>query len=138
MSGGVSPLACDQVKANLPLTLPFDADRGGLLDAGGEGTGFTMVQRSSNGGQYRPANIDLQPGNGKLRINSTQGIQYRTQHQSGANNPNTLDNGLGVGLDATKKLRLETTVLNTAAPAGSTNSEKSRAGSGSARTRTTT
>ena len=113
-----SQLACGKVAVGLPYDLNFDAttDLGGLGDKNGLGTGFTMVQPSSNGGAYLPNNLSR----GSLIITTTNGIQYKTATTT--TNGNTLDNGLGVGFDATKPIRIETTIANP--PAGNNKAEQ--------------
>ena len=114
--GTVSELPCAQVGRGLPIGLDFTGAEGGLYDAQGQDIGFTMVQPNSTGG-YRPERLDVTGGD--LRIRTTPGINYRTAGASGANNPNSLDNGVGVGVDASKALRIQTTVVRPALGSGS-------------------
>ncbi len=107
-----SELECGEVAVGLPYELNFDAttDLGGLADKNGVGTGFTMVQPSSNGGAYLPENLER----GSLIVTTTAGIQYKTDNGTGPKE-NALDNGLGVGFDATKPVRIVTTIANPSA-----------------------
>src|SRR5688500_13457859 len=57
--------------ATLPFRLDFSADRAGLLDKDGEGTGFTRVQENKLGTGYTPSLIDLDTTAGVLRITSS-------------------------------------------------------------------
>ena len=114
-----SDLECGEVAVELPYELNFDAttDLGGLADKNGVGTGFTMVQPSSNGGAYLRENLER----GSLIITTTAGIQYKTDNGTGPKE-NALDNGLGVGFDATKPIRIVTTIANP--PAGTNKAEQ--------------
>ena len=114
-----SDLECGEVAVGLPYGLNFDAttDLGGLADKNGVGTGFTMVQPSSNGGAYLPENLER----GSLIVTTTAGIQYKTDNGTGPKE-NALNNGLGVGFDATKPVRIETTIANP--PAGTNKAEQ--------------
>jgi len=103
-----SALECSAVRANLPLSLGFSGDEGGLLDGGGKGTGLGMTLPSTNGGRFRPERLEV--ADGKLTIRTTRGIQFKTATTTA--NGNSLDNGLGVGVDASRKLRMETTLVN--------------------------
>jgi hypothetical protein len=108
---GCSPysiLPCEEIPVALPHDLLWDADEGGLADGDGQGTGFTMVQPSSNGGKSLPERLDA--ANGRLVIKTTKGIQYKTATTT--TNGNSLDNGLGVGFDSTKPVKIETTLVN--------------------------
>jgi fibronectin type 3 domain-containing protein len=111
-----SHLSCDDVAVSLPTVLTFDGSEGGLPDANGTGTGFTMVQpKSSAGDPYVPGNLLVQGGD--LRITTTSGLQYRVPGNAGGAPVNSLDNGLGVGISpGTRPIKLETTLE--APPAG--------------------
>src|SRR5215212_612527 len=107
---------CADVPVSLPYSLDWSKDEGKLADktndTNGDGTGFTMVQPSSNAGKYLPENLDVDTASpGTLKITTTKGIQFRTG--TFTTNPNSLDNGLGVGFDAANKAtRIETTIVN--------------------------
>ncbi len=75
-----------------------------------------MVQpRSAPGDPYLPENLHVE--NGELRITTTSGSQYRVPGQT-TGSVNSLDNGLGVGIDpGTHALRIQTTII--APPNGS-------------------
>jgi hypothetical protein len=107
-----------------PVTLGFDAAVAGTIaDKDGEGTGFTSVQPSSNGGGYLPANLDVNPTSpGTLDITTTSGIQFKTPTTTGGA-ANGQHNALAVAYDGTSgPVRIETTLINP--PAGSTGSEQ--------------
>ncbi len=114
-----SSLTCDEVLVD-GVDLDFSAAAGGLGDAQGEGTGFTMVQPSTTG-EYLPDLLDLDTAASALRITTTNGIQFKTPTTT--TNGNSLDNGLGVGLDtAGRTTTLTTTVVNPSA-AGNTSQQ---------------
>jgi hypothetical protein len=114
-----SSLPCDAVLVD-GVDLDFSAAAGGLGDAQGEGTGFTMVQPSTTG-EYLPDLLDLDTAASALRITTTNGIQFKTPTTT--TNGNSLDNGLGVGLDtAGRTTTLTTTVVNPSA-AGNTSQQ---------------
>ena len=112
----ISPLDCPQVPVNLPYNLNWDADEGGVGDASDVGTGFTMIDPPSNGTGYIPANLAVNTAASTLDISTTDGIQFGPT----GNNPNSLDNGLGVAFDADLQTSLmETTLAGLpAAPGG--------------------
>src|SRR5688500_17962453 len=56
---------------SLPFFLDFGSDRGELLDADGQGTGFTRVQANKNGNEYQPSLIDLDTTAGVLKLTTT-------------------------------------------------------------------
>jgi Putative Ig domain len=106
----VSPLPCPAVKVALPRLLNWSSDHGGLVDKDNQGTGFTMVQPSSNGGAFKPELLDMDPTSGRFTITTTKGIQYKTPTGTPPSSNNNLDNGLGVGLSDAQPLRFETTL----------------------------
>jgi glucose/arabinose dehydrogenase len=95
------PLACEEILVQLPYRLDFSVDHGKILDGDGGGTGFTYVLPTSNGQGYVPANLDADTGAGRFRITTTAGLFSRES--------NSLDDALGVGIDAPS----QTTVLQT-------------------------
>jgi hypothetical protein len=96
--------------AELPYALTFSADRGGIGDAAGSGTGFSLVQALDGDATYRPDLMRLDTAAGLLRVTSSPGIAYRAI--------NSLENGLGIGIDPRGgAFRLETTLAGV--PAGS-------------------
>ncbi len=117
-SGDCAVLAqpvCADVPVTLPHKLDWDASEDGLVDNSGVGTGFTMVDPPSNGAGYLPNNLAVDTGAGTLTITTTPGIQFGET----ANNPNSLDNGLGVAWDASAQdTRIETTIINLPAVSG--------------------
>jgi len=111
----ISPLDCPQVAVNLPYSLSWDGDEGGVGDSTGVGTGLTMIDPPSNGTGYIPANLAVNAANSTLDISTTAGIQFGPT----GNNPNSLDNGLGVAFDADVQTSLlETTLAALPAPPG--------------------
>ena len=86
----------------LPLALPFDGDRGGVL-----GSGFTLVDTGSGGGDLRADHLAVDDG--ALRVTTTSGVAFRTA--------NSLDNTLGVTVPVRERgVILETELL--APPSG--------------------
>ncbi|HWE03866.1 MAG TPA: Ig-like domain-containing protein [Tepidisphaeraceae bacterium] len=83
--------------STLPFVLNFNASAGGVVDAAGQGTGFTGVQANRLGTQLQPNLIHLLPASGELDItttgNSTAGSNYGTD--------NTGVNALQTQFDAT-------------------------------------
>ncbi len=113
----ISPLLCNEVAVSLPYSLTFDGSEGNLEDKNGVGTGFTMVDPPSvplitpSNPQlpgYEPSNLNV--ANGALTFTTTKGIQY--VEPSTSSETNSQVNALGVGVDASGKLRLETTLLD--------------------------
>jgi hypothetical protein len=91
-----------RVIVDLPFSLDFSRDHGGLVDRAGIGTGFTYSPRTEGTG-YIPSELAMDIGAGTLRIAATKGIAYRKN--------NTLDNALAVGLKASKTpFRMSTTI----------------------------
>jgi N-acetylneuraminic acid mutarotase len=84
----VSPLACSEVKVDVPFELSWSGDEGAIVGGGGVGTGFRMALPSSNGTGLLPGNAVV--GSGRLTIVTTAGIIHEAV--------NTQDNALGVGL----------------------------------------
>ena len=92
-----------RVVVDLPFTLDFSRDHGGLADRTGIGTGFTYSPRTEGDG-YVPNHLAVDTGEGTLRVAGTQGIAFRTN--------NTLDNALAVGLKPSRRsFRVRTTIL---------------------------
>ena len=112
----ISPLPCSQVMVPFPYTLNFGADAGKIDDKDGLGTGFSMVDPPTNGVGYIPANLDLNTNSpGTLAITTTAGLQHLGS--------NSLDNGLGVGIDAPDHVSLMSgTLVNP--PVGSGQAEQ--------------
>jgi hypothetical protein len=112
----VSELPCSQVKAGLPARIDFTGTEGGLYDAQGQDLGFTMVHPANGSGGYRPERLDVTGGT--LKVRTTAGINYKSATTGGTGAFNELANGVGVGVDATKPLRIETTVVKPALGSG--------------------
>jgi hypothetical protein len=116
-----TPVACDRVTLDPPVSLPFDAAVAGTVaDKDGQGTGFTWVDKPSSATGYLPGNLDLLSS--ELRITTTAGLMARTESTSGAVNPNSQDNALATGVDwqglsPSRPLTIRTTVVDPPAPA---------------------
>jgi len=105
-----SPLACSEILVDLPYTLDFLSDHGKIQDQNGVGTGFTYVDPPANGAGYIPGNLLVETSPpGVLGITTTSGRAHQDS--------NSLDNALGVGIDAPSQVtRLQTTLRDL--PAG--------------------
>lgn len=111
----ISPLSCSEIKVTDPFLLEWDESEGGIPDATGLGTGFTMILPSTLGTGWLPANVTANFGGGSLDVRTTKGLKFTTS--------NNQDNALGVGLDLPNKaLRLTTEIL--APPAGTAKYEQ--------------
>ncbi|WP_114752532.1 PKD domain-containing protein [Pleomorphovibrio marinus] len=118
----LSLLDCNDIPKALPLNLTFDGSQGGLVDANGIGTGFTMVDPHSearltedlpitypNVIGYEPSKLAINGGN--LVITATKGIAYLEPSESA--NTNTQVNSLGVGIqELSQPFSIETKLLN--------------------------
>ena len=114
----ITTLACAEVVVPLPYTLTFEDNEVGLLDADGQGVGFTMVEAPSFNSfpnvpfttsvpGYEPSRLDVNAG--KLNILSTKGTNFERPPASTENN--TQVNALGVGFIAPgSKFDVEVTV----------------------------
>jgi hypothetical protein len=114
----ISPLACDDVRVELPFSLDWAGDQGGIVDSNGIGTGFTMVDAPSSRLEvdgdpfdaglpgYEPSKLTVDTSSGELQIVSTNGTQLQTpETNEGANSQL---NALGVGVDASEGLEIRT------------------------------
>jgi beta-glucanase (GH16 family) len=108
--------SCQPVAVHTPLSLGWSAGAGGLADANGTGTGFTMVQ-SSTSGTYKPSRLTVSTASpGTLAIATTAGLQYKTAAAGG----NSLDNALGVGVaSAGRTVTVKTTLASVPTGTGS-------------------
>jgi chitodextrinase len=117
----ISVLPCASVRVTDDLTLDFAGGAGGLPDANGIGTGFTMVDPPSFPGNplpnpsvpgYWPEQINVDTGLGRLQLEATPGIAYLAN--------NSQDNALGIGLNLpSATIRIATTLVDLpAAPGG--------------------
>ncbi|GMA36961.1 hypothetical protein [Demequina litorisediminis] len=79
------------------------------------GTGFTYVQPTTHGQRYLPDNIELDLVGGDLNVTTTAGIQSL--------GVNSLDNALGVGIDAPSQITSIGTTIEDV-PAGTGNYEQ--------------
>jgi Carbohydrate binding module (family 6)/Calx-beta domain len=112
------PLTDVRIEGN--LLLDFNTTESGLLDQNGDGTGFTMVDPTSNPGNPYPQlgvvgywadKLDVDPVSGVLKITTTAGLQNT--------NANNLDNALGVGLNVPSAIvNLQTVLVNLPTPVG--------------------
>ncbi|PSR55472.1 hypothetical protein AHMF7605_19150 [Adhaeribacter arboris] len=110
----ISTLPCEQINVPVPFVLNFDGTEGGLTDKNNVATGFTMVDahtgtRLTADGTSSTAVTGFEPSkltvaNGRLSIQTNKGISFL------ANNNQV--NTLGVGVLATGKITLETTIIN--------------------------
>ena len=129
----ISTLPCDQIATNLPFSLDWDGDEGGLDDSGGTGTGFSMAMAPSSrlsaddpvtfpgvAEGYEPSYLTVADGN--LAIDATKGIFYRDNGTS--SNTNSQLNGLGVGVNLTDAVVIETTVTGIDFTPGGSNAQQ--------------
>jgi len=138
----ISTLDCAEVPVSLPFILDWNADEGGLGDNAGVGIGFTMVDPpsarlaaddpvfDSNVPGYEPGNLTVDTGAGIFTILPTKGIQYWANGAGQSTNTNSLLNGVGVGIDATQELIIETTILPPSVNLGGNNYSRRASGSG--------
>ncbi|MEX2378376.1 MAG: kelch repeat-containing protein [Dehalococcoidia bacterium] len=113
--GDCSPVPCGEIRVNLPYELSFIEDAGGVWDRDQMGTGFTYIDQPTNGTGYVPALIDVETPPGVLRVTTTEGLNTQAS--------NSLDNALGVGIDAPSQVSLITTTMSQI-PVGSRSSEQ--------------
>ncbi|GAA5189614.1 Kelch repeat-containing protein [Ferrimonas gelatinilytica] len=109
---GLTP--CESIRVTLPYRLDFDQASGGIEDRLGQGTGFTYLMESSQGG-YRPALIDLNTQTERLTLTTTPGLNFRTT--------NSQDNALGVGFAGANQVA-EVSARLVDPPSGSGNFEQ--------------
>jgi glucose/arabinose dehydrogenase len=110
-----APLPCSEILVDLPYSLDFGSDEGGVQDGNGVGTGFTYLDPPSNGSGYLPANLNLDTAAGVLDVITTDGLNDGSSDSQ--------DNALAVGIDAPSQVtRIEATVQ--VPPAGTGNSEQ--------------
>lgn len=99
------PLSCGDLLVDLDYGLDFSEEAGGIVDRNGVGTGFTYVAPSSNGARYVPENIFVDLLAGDLELTTTAGLNVA--------GVDSLDNALGVGLDAPSQVsNVSTTIEN--------------------------
>ncbi len=109
---GLTP--CESIRVTLPYRLDFDQTAGGLDDGRGQGTGFTYLMESSQGG-YLPGLIDLNTQTERLTLTTTQGLNFRAT--------NSQDNALGVGFSGANQVaEVRTRLVDP--PSGSGNYEQ--------------
>ncbi|SDW60424.1 Kelch repeat-containing protein [Marinobacter mobilis] len=110
-----APIPCGDVRVSLPYQLTFTEGQGHYPDRNGWGTGFTWIDKPSNGTGYIPDNLEMNFFQGVLQLTTTAGIQYKSV--------NTQDNALAVGFAAPNQVtHISTEVLNI--PPGSGNYEQ--------------
>ncbi|MGB3798597.1 MAG: cadherin domain-containing protein, partial [Lewinella sp.] len=118
----VSLLPCDEIAVSLPYLVTFGGTEGGLVDATGLETGFTMADNHSqprleedgeptypevNG--YEPSRLTV--GGTNLTVAAAKGINYLAR--TGDIRTNTHINNLGVGVrDLSSPFSVETQLLN--------------------------
>ena len=111
-----SILPCENLDVTLPFSLNFNAGiESTIVDKNSAGTGFTMVASYSgtrlpqDGTQTNPSVPGYEPSKlalagGRLQITTNKGIGYLTN--------NNQINKLGVQINSTGKLQIETTIVN--------------------------
>jgi glucose/arabinose dehydrogenase/N-acetylneuraminic acid mutarotase len=106
-----APLTCEEVKVDIPFDLDFTADRGGVDDTNGVGTGFTWIDYPANGPGYVPSALALDEAGGMLHITTAAGLN--------STNSNSQQNAIGVGIDGPNQVSvLSTTIVNPPAGTG--------------------
>ncbi|MDN4473492.1 Kelch repeat-containing protein [Demequina zhanjiangensis] len=103
------PLDCTEYLVDTPYGLDFSEEWGGVVDSVGFGTGFTYVQPTSRGVGYMPENLFVDQLAGDLEVTTTSGLTYQSS--------NSLDNALGVGIDAPSQITILSTTID-GVPAG--------------------
>ncbi|MEM8711571.1 MAG: hypothetical protein AAGG01_11500, partial [Planctomycetota bacterium] len=98
-----TPLPCGEILVNLPMSLEFRSDEGGIADWIGVGTGFTAIDAPDGGASYRADLLEVDEAAGELRLTSTAGIHYKST--------NNQINTLGVGVDASSGAIVARTTL---------------------------
>lgn len=114
-SNACQPVACGDIRVDLPYVVDFSEEHGFYQDANGLGTGFTAVQPTSKGEGYLPGKLAITRTPGHLAVKTTAGL-----HSGSAN---SLDNALSVGVAAAN----QTTVISSSlvdVPAGTGNFEQ--------------
>lgn len=81
--------------------LDFESDRGGILDANGQGTGFTHIAEPEAGPGYASEFLEIEGG--LLQMTTRPGIQWKAA--------NSLVNGLGIGVPAMAQVYTAQTTL---------------------------
>lgn len=110
-----APVACSDVRVELPYQLTFTEGQGFYMDSNGWGTGFTWIDEPSAGTGYIPGNLSMNFLQGVLNLTTTSGIQFREA--------NSLDNALAVGFAAPNQItHISTQILDV--PAGTGNYEQ--------------
>ena len=98
------PLGCTEALVDVPHSLDFGSDQGGIPDRDGVGTGFTYIDPRQVGDSYLPDKLKVNTGTGHLEVTTTQGSSYL--------DANAQDNALGVGVDAPNQItNVSTTVV---------------------------
>ena len=85
------PVACEDIKVELPFVNDFSELAGGAGDKDGQGTGFTAITRTVAGSGYEPDAVDLQIANNRLRLTTRAG----TNLGAGEGLVNNLTVGIG-------------------------------------------
>lgn len=119
----ISTLDCADVVVEESYTIEFNGAEGGLTDKNGLGTGFKMVDSPSSPLStpsnpsvpgYEPSNLEI--SNGKLLITSTSGISAKNPATSP--NTNSQVNALGVGLNVSQSIVVQTKLIEPSAGTG--------------------
>ncbi len=118
------------MRVALPFALDFTGTEGGLVDQNGDGTGFSMVQAPSArlsddnpisdpglpGYEPGPSTVATKPvqidvTGGALKLTSSKGIAFSAPTgPSSSTDTNSQINTLGVGVDASQKIEIRTTL----------------------------
>lgn len=114
-SNECKPVACGDIRVDLPYVLDFSEDHGYYQDGNGFGTGFTAVQPTSKGAGHLPEKLTVVPTPGHLQVETTAGLH--------AGSTNSLDNALSVGVAAANQVSVVSTTL-VDVPSGSGNYEQ--------------
>lgn len=106
-----APVPCGDVRVSLPYQLTFTEGQGYFPDKNGWGTGFTWIDKPSNGTGFISENLEMNFYQGVLQFTTTAGIQYK--------DVNSQDNALAVGFAAPNQItRISTEILNLPAATG--------------------
>ncbi|MDQ4054430.1 MAG: PQQ-dependent sugar dehydrogenase [Actinomycetota bacterium] len=114
-SNACRPVACGDIRVDLPYVLDFSENHGHYEDGNGFGTGFTAVQPTSKGSGYLREKLTVTQTPGHLAVQTTAGIT--------TDSVNSLDNALSVGVAAANQVTVVSSAL-VDIPAGTGNFEQ--------------
>jgi large repetitive protein len=111
-----SPLPCSEILVDAPYSLDWTENHGKIADGAGRGTGFTYVDKPTNGTGYVASKLAVDyNATGTLKINTAGGLMFAAS--------NSQENALAVGVDAPDQISLiQTRLLKP--PAGTGNYEQ--------------